>query len=61
LTPGRGFATPEKQGRASTTPQRQQQQVRCWDVNTLTHPGIGDPLEIADQIESGCVRNALGH
>jgi len=35
LTPGRGCAVPEKQGRASTTPQRYQQRP----MGSVEHPG----------------------
>ena len=38
-----------------------QQQVPSRDAHTAPHPGIRDRLEVADQIEIGCGRNALGH
>ncbi len=38
-----------------------QQQVPSRDADTATHPGIRARLEVADQIEIGCGRNALEH
>ena len=61
VTPSKTLQIPEALAFAQDPEHCHQQEVPGWDANPSTHPGIRDRLEVADQIEIGCGRNALGH
>jgi hypothetical protein len=61
MTPGKTLQIPQALALAQDAEYRHQQQVPGRDTNPSTHPGIRDRLEVADQIEIGCGRDALGH
>ena len=52
---------PQALAAAQDPEHRNQQQVPGRDANAPSHAHVRDRLEIADQIEIGCSRNALEH
>ena len=61
VTPGKTLKIAEALALAQDPEHRHQQQVPGRNADTPPHPSIRDRLEVADQIEIGCGRNALEH
>ena len=61
VAPGKTLQIAQALAFAQDPKHRHQQQVPGRDANTSTHPCIRNRLEVANQIEIGCGRNALGH
>jgi hypothetical protein len=57
--PGKTLQITQALAFAQNAEHRHQQQLPGRDANPSTHRGIRDRLEVADQIEIGCSRNAL--
>ena len=58
---GKTFQIPQALATAEYPEQRNQQQVSGREADALPHSGIGNCLEVADQIEIGCGGGAFGH
>ena len=61
VTPGKTLKIAEALALAQDPEHRDKQQVPGRNADTPPHPSIRDRLEVADQIEIGCGRNALAH
>jgi hypothetical protein len=57
---GEALQIPEALGTAEDPKHGHQQEVLGRDAHPAPQPRIGDRLEEADQIETGCSRNAFG-
>ena len=61
VTDGESLQIPQALAATQDSQHRHQQQVPGWDANAPPHARVRDRLEVADQIEIGCSRNALEH
>ena len=61
VTPGKALQIAQALALAQDAEHRHQKQIPGRDANPSTHPSIRDRLEVADQIEIGCGRSAVGH
>ena len=61
VTPGKTLQIAQAFALAQDPKHCHQQEVPGRDAHAPPHPGVGDGLEEADQIEIGCGRNALEH
>ncbi len=57
----KAFQIPQALAAAEDSQHRHQQQVPGRDANAPPHARVRDRLEVADQIEIGCARDALEH
>ena len=57
----KAFQIPQALAAAQDPKHRNQQQVPARDANAPSHARVRDRLEVVDQIEIGCSRNALEH
>jgi hypothetical protein len=58
---GKTFQIPQALATAEYPEQRNQQQVSGREADAPPYSGIGNCLEVADQIEIGCGGGAFGH
>ena len=61
MTDGKAVQISQALAAAQDSEHRNQQQVPGRHADATPHPGVGDRLEEADQIEIGCGGNALEH
>ena len=61
MADGKAFQIPQALAAAQDPKHRNQQQVPGRDANAPSHARVRDRLEVADQIEIGCSKNALEH
>jgi len=61
VAPGKTLLIAQALALAQDPEHGNKQQIPSRDANTAPHSDIRDHLEVADQIEIGCNRNALEH